>query len=137
MRELRNCSDCGVKPGELHQYGCDIERCPLCGGQSIGCHCVYEVNNTNVDDYGDDSPTDAMYNVFDAEVEKTGGRLPWTGLYPGVAECAEYGWYSKWSEAKGWERCDKDDPEGSEDLNRLGAWSCTWSRELRRFVRPS
>lgn len=31
------CEDCGVKPGGVHHFGCDMERCPACGGQLIEC----------------------------------------------------------------------------------------------------
>lgn len=35
------CHDCGIenKKGNLHHYGCDMERCPRCKGQLIGCDC--------------------------------------------------------------------------------------------------
>lgn len=36
------CHDCGCKEGELHEFGCDMEVCPFCGGQLISCDCVYE-----------------------------------------------------------------------------------------------
>jgi hypothetical protein len=33
------CDDCGVAKGELHIWGCDVERCPAYGGQVIYCEC--------------------------------------------------------------------------------------------------
>ncbi len=33
------CGDCGVEKGEFHVPGCDVERCPSCSGQMIGCDC--------------------------------------------------------------------------------------------------
>lgn len=33
------CGDCGVQKGALHVPGCDVERCPSCGAQMIGCDC--------------------------------------------------------------------------------------------------
>ena len=36
------CGDCGVARGELHLDGCDIERCPCCRGQYLGCGCDVE-----------------------------------------------------------------------------------------------
>lgn len=31
------CGDCGVESGQYHVEGCDLEICPKCGGQLIGC----------------------------------------------------------------------------------------------------
>jgi hypothetical protein len=42
MRKMVRCHDCGVEEGQLHKPGCDMEICPLCGGQLIGCDCKYE-----------------------------------------------------------------------------------------------
>lgn len=33
------CGDCAVAEGELHERGCDMERCPFCGHQLISCDC--------------------------------------------------------------------------------------------------
>lgn len=36
------CHDCGVVKGQYHVGpACDVERCPSCGGQVIGCDCEY------------------------------------------------------------------------------------------------
>jgi hypothetical protein len=39
----KTCHDCGAHEGEIHQWGCDMERCPQCGGQLISCGCVYKI----------------------------------------------------------------------------------------------
>jgi hypothetical protein len=33
------CHDCAAIKGEFHVLGCDVERCPACGGQLITCDC--------------------------------------------------------------------------------------------------
>lgn len=105
----KTCPDCGVNPGEMHHDGCDVERCPDCGGQLISCDC---------------------------DGHLSAPRHPWTGEWPGVMECREFGWYAKLVPGKGWCSCSKDDPGANVDLNRLYR-DAVWSKEQGRFVLPS
>lgn len=34
------CHDCGVLPCGWHHLGCEVERCPRCMWQLIGCTCL-------------------------------------------------------------------------------------------------
>lgn len=36
------CRDCAVLKGQFHVPGCDVERCPACEGQAIGCDCDHD-----------------------------------------------------------------------------------------------
>src|SRR5262245_55225262 len=33
------CRDCAVIKGQLHVPSCEVEQCPGCGEQAIGCDC--------------------------------------------------------------------------------------------------
>lgn len=65
--EESECGDCGVAWGEYHKSGCDIERCPKCGGQLFSCGCF---------DLGESKSLDTMKentldnNLTDATKEK-------------------------------------------------------------------
>ena len=114
-----NCHDCGAKPGELHKPNCDTERCPFCGGQAL--QCFYE------NSHGELECECKRKLVTDAD------RIPWDGEWPGWAECREYGFWCKMVKGRGWVRCEKDDPEASEDLNRLHT-DCKWDAKEKRYV---
>ena len=71
-----------------------------------------------------------MWNHFDELYE----QLPWTGLWPGVVECRELGWYAVLQPGKGWVSCAKNTPGASEDLNRLAVLA-KWNTDAKRYER--
>lgn len=76
MQSLKkiHCLECGTPEGELHEWGCDIELCPFCGGQLSNCLCQKwdEEKNTLVN--WDRRPqTDEERAAFEAL------RLPFVG----------------------------------------------------------
>lgn len=105
MTNLKPCHDCGALPGHLHTIGCDVERCPMCGCQRIGCTC-----RTNAP------------------------RIAWTGIWPGVEECRRFGWYAKMTET-GWEPCAAADAGATEDLNRLHGGEAQWDVAAQQWTR--
>lgn len=131
---MRSCNQCGVAPGEMHVLGCDVERCSLCGFQLCACPCVYEVNDVDEDDIEGDGPTEEMYAKFDAEVERYGGRLPWTGEYPFLDAAAALGFYCYEEPDGQLVECAADHPQAEPNLNKLNT-SADWNKVTRRWSR--
>jgi hypothetical protein len=97
MADKRARCSCGCLEGELHEYGCDLARCPFCGGQENGCDCRYKKLGVKVD-------RSALFSGLPEEVYRNGlneqqrarwhelleekGRVPFI-RYPSV--CARCG----------------------------------------------
>lgn len=138
---LRSCNQCGVEPGAFHGRGCSVERCSLCGVQRIMCNCVYVLNGIDPETMEDThpeiyerGPTDEMYAPYDAEVERLGGRRPWSGEYPDCDACREFDLWCRWIDGRGWIACEKEHPDATENLNRLHLVA-EWDRVARKWVR--
>ena len=44
------CHDCRVVKGQFHVPSCDVEQCPACGEQAIGCDCPRDDEEDDDDD---------------------------------------------------------------------------------------
>lgn len=146
-----NCPDCHARPGELHREGCDVERCADCGGQRISCDC-YSGREPELKQFalalhkqltgallcppGERCAACALHpEAADVCAIEDAPRLPWTGRWPGEAECEEFGWFSRWKKDRsGWERCGPTDAGAGPDLNRLYV-DAVWDKTKGRFVR--
>lgn len=133
--QKKACHDCRAIPGAFHSPGCDVERCPDCGGQLISCGCLDDRKKT-------------------AWIEKN--LLPWTGIWPGSEEAIELGLYCRWEPnerfeaevkrvgldralrtlgpAGRWIPCEEDDAGAGPDLSRMVEMS-VWDRKKKRFVK--
>jgi len=40
LPKRERCGDCSVLEGQIHEDGCDMERCAFCGHQRISCDCA-------------------------------------------------------------------------------------------------
>jgi hypothetical protein len=93
------------------------------------------LEETHPDIYSN-GPTPEMYKKFDDEFEQY--RKPWSGVWPGVEECREYGLYCYWDESAKhkWVECGPDHPGATENLNRLNEWGdFYWDIPSQRWVK--
>jgi len=100
----RNCHDCGAKPGEMHKPNCDSPRCNICGQQLMCCgHKAGNSVHTGIEAQELKIICDA-HNLFCKWV--VDGKWPGSDLDRGH-----------------WQKCARDDPDASYDLNRgLEIW---------------
>lgn len=92
-----NCFDCGVKIGQTHKHGCDVEACNVCYERY---HCVCSCHGK-------------------------GRKLsPWTGEIPGVEDCRLSGWFTVRA-ARGWKPCVVGTPGATEDISRWSLYKAS------------
>lgn len=106
---MKDCHDCGAKPGELHAFGCDMEACHVCGMQAISC----EHRGIWREDYR---------------------RVPWDG--EGVLRRAARR-FDLWCVVGAWREwvpCAPGTPGARLDLNRVPE-ECYWSRVRQEWVK--
>lgn len=104
-----SCPDCDAAAGEVHDDGCAVERCPRCGNQRVSCGC----------------PRRAVSKFQ---------RQPWSGEWPGLAECREFGWWClRNPRGAGYVPVPEGTPGALEDMNRL-ATEARWDRDKGRWV---
>ena len=126
---MQTCHDCGVPEGAIHKYGCDMEHCPLCGGQLITCRCAYEFLGV------DCSPGTRAYRYGLTEKQERKwldvlyrkGRIPYI-VYPNM--CARCG--QLWPDMfhvpdEEWERYVEP-----KQRDKMLCWSCYC--EIRRLI---
>lgn len=111
--EDHRCHDCNVKVGQHHHPGCDMERCPKCQGQLIGCGCLE-------DDESDDPDEDRIAELA-AKVAtlKADNAALNAALYRLRGEAAE--WQKKWEDLESHRAacCDAMEDERDAALARL------------------
>jgi hypothetical protein len=104
------CPGCGSGLDELHSQYCDTARCAVTGNQLASC--------------------DAFNEIQTHECENT----KWTGYWPGVQECFEYGLFAWFWPNVGYVPCGPDHPEAVCDLNALimnYRWDATTQRRVQ------
>jgi hypothetical protein len=80
----KQCPDCGVDRGVIHDLFCTKERCPFCGGQLISCDCKNDVLALNEEerrfvDEGVDDSVEPLLGIMDRWKSALNhkGRIPY------------------------------------------------------------
>ena len=77
------CGDCGCKVGHYHHPGCDVEECPVCGGQLLSCGCI---------DITDETERNNIYRcikkAFSKDTCHPSYKNKWSKENPTAGQCA-------------------------------------------------
>ena len=88
---MSRCHDCKAEEGQYHEFGCDMETCPFCGGQLLSCDCCYKQLRlqdyyTNGDKYHgltkdvyENGLSQEQEKEWEAILEKK-SRIPWVEI---------------------------------------------------------
>ncbi len=104
------CPGCGTGTNHYHSEFCDTARCAKTGIQLISCEFFSEYEYAHV-------------------CENT----TWTGYWPGVLDCFEYGLFAYFVPNVGFIPCTSDHPDAVCDLNTLVV-KYDWDVKLQKRV---
>lgn len=117
-----SCPECGVRIGNYHRPGCEIERCAFCGELLLACgHGHYRI----------DRRSGAM--VKNEHPIPLDDREPYAGYWWCVRETIQANLWSRYVRGT-WRQCAEDHPKAQPDLARFLKLH-RWSRRAKRYVK--
>jgi hypothetical protein len=87
-RQPANCGDCGAPTGGFHHRGCDLEQCPRCSDQLMGCGCTeIDLRSDDVETAADDEAAyfDDLEDAYQRERSEEENRCVDLYLHPDQA----------------------------------------------------